>query len=281
MPPDEETSTDNTEVVSDPAPAGDATSEATGFDAAFQAATQDLTPEPSEVDTDPEPSAATYKVTVDGDELDVSLDELLGGYQRQADYTRKTQALGEAKQRSEAYEALETALQNDPASVLAELAKSYGLDAPASDVDDFADDPLVDPQVAELTAQVRALTEFQQGIQQEREITRVDQELAQVSAKYEDADMDRGGLLKFALDNRIGNLDAAYRAWKFDATTHGAPAAETPAPTHDEQATDSKRNLPPIEGGTTRTPSATVPGAGEKMTVRQALDSAAKSLGLA
>jgi hypothetical protein len=40
-----------------------------------------------------------YTIKVDGEELEVSIDELRNGYQRQADYTRKSQAL--AKQRKE------------------------------------------------------------------------------------------------------------------------------------------------------------------------------------
>ena len=34
-----------------------------------------------------------YRVTVDGDEIEVTQDELLNGYSRQQDYTRKTQEL--------------------------------------------------------------------------------------------------------------------------------------------------------------------------------------------
>ena len=41
----------------------------------------------------------TYAVKVDGEEVEVSLDELISGYSRQSDYTRKTQEL--ASQRSE------------------------------------------------------------------------------------------------------------------------------------------------------------------------------------
>lgn len=44
-----------------------------------------------------EPAAETFTVKVDGKEVKVSKDELLKGYQRTADYTRKTQALAEER----------------------------------------------------------------------------------------------------------------------------------------------------------------------------------------
>ena len=44
----------------------------------------------------------TFKVTVDGEEIEVDIDELKDGYQRQSDYTRKAQALAEERKKNEA-----------------------------------------------------------------------------------------------------------------------------------------------------------------------------------
>ena len=46
-------------------------------------------------DDSEEASIDYYTVKVDGDEVDVTADELIAGYQRQGDYTRKTQAVAE------------------------------------------------------------------------------------------------------------------------------------------------------------------------------------------
>jgi len=54
---------------------------------------------PADEDAEQKP---TYKVKVDGEELDVPLDELLRGYSRTADYTRKTQAAAELRKTLEA-----------------------------------------------------------------------------------------------------------------------------------------------------------------------------------
>lgn len=49
----------------------------------------------------PEPTPDMYEVTVNGERVKVSRDELLNGYSRQADYTRKTQELAAQRQQLE------------------------------------------------------------------------------------------------------------------------------------------------------------------------------------
>lgn len=68
---------------------------------------------------DLEASDDTYTVKVDGEEIEVSLDELRNGYQRQAAFTRKTQEV--AKQR-EQVEALQTNLNDTRQRYLQELS---------------------------------------------------------------------------------------------------------------------------------------------------------------
>jgi phosphoribosylpyrophosphate synthetase len=46
-----------------------------------------------------------YKVIIDGEEVEVSLDELQKGYSRQSDYTRKTQQLAQQRKEAEALQA--------------------------------------------------------------------------------------------------------------------------------------------------------------------------------
>jgi len=58
----------------------------------------------------PTETVQAYTVKVDGEEFEVTLDELRDGYQRQADYTRKSQSLAEQRK---AYEANLQAVQNE------------------------------------------------------------------------------------------------------------------------------------------------------------------------
>lgn len=86
----------------------------------------------SESDVEDSDDSETYKVKVDGETVEVTLKEALAGYQRQADYTRKMQALAEErKQFEEAGEeiagvieqvqALDEAWNEDPVQVLAQF----------------------------------------------------------------------------------------------------------------------------------------------------------------
>ena len=52
-------------------------------------------------DADEEGSAQTYTVRVDGEEVEVTIDELLSGYSRTQDYTRKTMALADQRKQFE------------------------------------------------------------------------------------------------------------------------------------------------------------------------------------
>jgi hypothetical protein len=54
-----------------------------------------------------------YAVKIDGEELEVTLDELQSGYQRQKDYTRKTQAVSAERKEYEAKQSEMTALHDN------------------------------------------------------------------------------------------------------------------------------------------------------------------------
>ena len=53
--------------------------------------------EVEEVEATEETTEPAYRVKVDGEEFEVTLDELRNGYQRQSDYTRKSQSLAEQR----------------------------------------------------------------------------------------------------------------------------------------------------------------------------------------
>jgi phosphoribosylpyrophosphate synthetase len=75
---------------------------------------QDTQEEETEEEVEVQAEPELYKVIIDGEEVEVSLDELQKGYSRQSDYTRKTQQL--AQQRKEA-----EALQQDYAQRVQQL----------------------------------------------------------------------------------------------------------------------------------------------------------------
>jgi len=54
-----------------------------------------------------------YTIKVDGEEFEVGIDELKNGYQRQADYTRKSQALAEQRKETEAIQSERQRLEQE------------------------------------------------------------------------------------------------------------------------------------------------------------------------
>jgi hypothetical protein len=69
---------------------------------ATQDAEEDSESEESDEAEEDEKPPSTFRVKVDGEEVEVTLDELQKGYSRTQDYTRKTQALAEQRKAAEA-----------------------------------------------------------------------------------------------------------------------------------------------------------------------------------
>lgn len=67
-----------------------------------QAEEEESDPDDDESPEEEKAAPGTYTVKVDGQEVEVSVDELLNGYSRTQDYTRKTQALAEQRRAVEA-----------------------------------------------------------------------------------------------------------------------------------------------------------------------------------
>ena len=120
-----------------------------------------------------EPADSTYTVKVDGSESEVTLSELQQGYQRQADYTRKTQELASERQRLEQAEAIVSALEADPQGALTALSTAFGIEdnRSSSPTDEWEEDP--DPQeqrIASLEATVAQQTRTSRQTALEKEV---------------------------------------------------------------------------------------------------------------
>lgn len=74
--------------------------------------------------TDDEPAPSLYTVRVDGKDEQVSESELIAGYQRQADYTRKTQTLSGERKKLETEQASISQERSEYAQLLPKLRKA-------------------------------------------------------------------------------------------------------------------------------------------------------------
>lgn len=150
----------------------------------------------------------SVKLNVAGEDIDVSLKEALAGYQRQADYTRKTQELSEQRKQVQFGSALQEALQNDPKNTLELLKQHYGLDEQqASEEDDMFADPM-DKQFRQLESRIKAF-------EQEKAVRDLEKTVESLSRKYGDA-FDADEIIAKALATGNSNLEAVYKQTAFD-----------------------------------------------------------------
>lgn len=148
------------------------------------------------------------KVTIDGDELEVPLQEAISGYQRQADYTRKTQQLAEERKNVQFAQAIQQALDNDPMATIELLKGHYGIN---DQLDFNEEDIFVDPveqQYRQLESRIRSFEEQQAMNELERTIGGLQQ-------KYGD-DFDANEVVAAALANGTTDLEAVYKQMAFD-----------------------------------------------------------------
>lgn len=201
------------------------------------------TTEPTNVDNseisieEPMEPGGDYTVKIDGAEHQVTLEELQQGYQRQADYTRKTQELASERQRLQQAETIVNALEADPQGTLDALGGALGVQGNPGTQDDtsWEDEDPTTQRVAQLEAQVahQAKTHRQQAL---------DKEVTRLKGVY--GEFDERELFQHALNNKIANLEAAYAHKNFGTMANYAGQLQ-----RDADALDAKRKGAPVEGG--------------------------------
>lgn len=208
--------------------------------------------EPTEVDTpetsegSTEPDGESYTIIVDGDEQQVSLSELRDGYQRQADYTRKTQELASERKRLQQAEAIVSSLESDPAGTLSALQDAFGVSgtpAPAApqtdsyDSDWFGDESSGPDPTDQRIAQLEARLEQQDRL---RNREQVEKQVAALQKEY--GDFDANQLYQHALTHKIGNLEAALTHMRYADVAERASKLEK-----EQERTEAKRDAAVVE----------------------------------
>ena len=194
------------------------------------------------------------RVKVDGEELVVPLSEAVAGYQRNADYTRKTQALAQQKNEIQWANALKGALENDPAGTIELLANQFGVKQPAHVAQPKQADPFddlwgdtstpaqsVDPRYQNLEQRLRAFEEAQ--AQQQLEAT-----INLLSNKYGE-EFDPNEVVAAALASGSTDLEATFKQLKFDKVMEEAKAAKA-AVASKKAKVAAKKDAAVVSGGT-------------------------------
>jgi hypothetical protein len=184
------------------------------------------------------------KLIVDGEEIEVPLAEALNGYQRQADYTRKTQELAEQRRQVQFASALQEALQNDPGSTLALLQEHYGvgLQQPSEDEELYVDP--VEKQYRQLESRIQAF-------EQEKAVRELESRIESLSRKYGE-DFDASEVVSKALATGNTDLEAVYKQIAFDRLYEKSKVASKVTAKQAEEAkkiVESKRDAAVVSKG--------------------------------
>lgn len=91
---------------------------------------EDSDPDEEEQEGEEQEAEPVYAVKIDGQEIEVPLSELLKGYSRTQDYTKKTQAASELRKQAEAEAAAIRAERQQYAQVLEGLRQTFEANAP-------------------------------------------------------------------------------------------------------------------------------------------------------
>jgi hypothetical protein len=184
------------------------------------------------------------KLKVDGEELDVPFKEALSGYQRQSDYTRKTQELASQRESLQHAATLAQALERDPMGTLDVLARHYGANIANQQLPaepEFSD-PL-ERQVWEMNQKIQSFEQAQAQQDLEREVSRLQQQYP---------DFDPVQVITTALNSGTDNLEATYKQLAFDKLMNEVQTyrqAQQVMADRENQVVDAKRNAAFVAGG--------------------------------
>ena len=215
------------------------------------------------------PEEPGYTVKIDGEEQQVTLEELQQGYQRQADYTRKTQEIAAERDRLQQAEAIVSALEHDPEGTLQTLAHSFNVTSISqqnsnSEVSEYEEIDPTQKKLVELESKIAKQEQVQR-------IQRVEREVNTLQEKY--GEFNRQELLNHALKNGIPNLEAAYTHWRFNDVKSTADKLS-----QEQEITNKKRGAAVVTpGGSTQSGTESEPTP-EVSSLREAFALAKKQL---
>ena len=201
-----------------PVETGPAPAEAASVDVGGEGVSE-APPEPSYLNTD-EYAGHHVRLKVDGEEVSVPLSEALGGYQRQADYTRKTQELAEQQRRAQFGLTLQQALEANPQETLRILQAQYAAEQAQAEPDadeDWTNDPA--------EARIRELDQRLQRYEQQQADNELRQAVRVLQSRYGE-DFNPQEVVQAAFQQGRMDLENVYKEIAFDRYRQGVEAAK-------------------------------------------------------
>lgn len=190
------------------------------------------------------------KVKVDGEELDVPFNEAIQGYQRQADYTRKTQELSQQREQLQYAQTLQQALESNPQQTLEILSRHYGVAEAQRMIADAQDAPSEPEFDDPLEKRIWETEQRIQQYEQERANDQLQKEIVRLQNTYEDFNPQE--VVRAALNAGTTNLEAVYKQIAYDRLIQKIRAGEQAnqiVQDQNQQVVDAKRDASFVEGG--------------------------------
>lgn len=217
-------------------------------------------------------------VKVDGEELQVPLSEALSGYQRQADYTRKTQELSEQRQEFEFATALQSALERNPEGTIDLLSRHYGISRQQAVemVNESEGDESLDPVDQKFRNMEQRVASFEEYQSQQQ----IEKEVAGLQAKY--ADFNVNEVVSTALRYGSTDLEGTYKQIMFDKMfdrNRLESEAQKKKQEAEAQIVAAKRQAGVVSGGSNPSASATSETNSPIVSVSEAWAAAKRQLG--
>ena len=224
----------------------------------------------SSVGVQQEPAGEAYTVKVDGAEQRVSLDELRDGYQRQSDYTRKTQELASERQRLEQAEAIVSSLESDPEGTLKALGDAFGISAIPGENPEVSGS-MWDTEDSETTKRLTELEGRVKGYDRLHKKQALEKQVTSLKNKY--GDFDEKELFQHALRNKIGNLEAAITHMRYNDVASKADKLE-----QEQNRLEAKRDASVVEPSGSKQAGSTRKAVEKPLSIREAFESAKREL---
>ena len=220
----------------------------------------------SSVEVSEEPSGEMYAVKVDGVDQEVSLEELRDGYQRQSDYTRKTQELASERRRLQQAEAIVQSLESDPDGTIKALSEAFGVtpEEAQQEYDSWETSDNSDKKIKELEARI-------DGYDRLHKKQALTQQVDNLKDKY--GDFDESELFQHALKNKIGNLEAALTHLRYGEVADKANKLEK-----EQERTEAKRDASVIEPTGSKQTGSSQKAVEQPSSIRQAFEDAKREL---
>ena len=211
----------------------------------------------------------SVKVQVDGQELVIPLQEAIAGYQRQADYTRKTQELSEQRKQVQFAATLADALDKDPAGTLQMLQRHYNVTAPQVEIEEETLDPS--------ERQIRSLEQRIAAFEQKQAMDELQKTIDTLQSKYGD-EFNADEVVAKALSLNSTDLEAVFKQIAFDKVYSKANEAEKKL--SEEQARVSAKRQANIVSSASSSKGATTPATAKPTSVFEAFEQAKKTLNI-